>query len=244
LVASHVVEHVPDFVGWLNEIQEILKPNGILSLAIPDKRYCFDYHRPLSTMGQVLESFLRQSKRPSTQQIFDSSTLFATCNGKIAWDLSESIENNSFDFPTSEIDVWQKVCDNFSNNQYIDSHCWVFTPQSFLQILLLLTKLDLLNFTVKEFYPTSGCEFYVSLQSIDTKSKSLNDVRKLQIETINLAMQDIPTEEYELIRLHKAYNQISEMQKCISEMQNSKFWKLRTQWIKLKEILRLNSNNL
>jgi 2-polyprenyl-3-methyl-5-hydroxy-6-metoxy-1,4-benzoquinol methylase len=30
LIASHVIEHVPDLVGWLSEIRTILKPGGIL----------------------------------------------------------------------------------------------------------------------------------------------------------------------------------------------------------------------
>ncbi|MCY7273284.1 MAG: class I SAM-dependent methyltransferase [Phormidesmis sp. CAN_BIN44] len=42
VIASHVIEHVPDFIGWLSEVRGILKPGGILSLAIPDKRQCLD----------------------------------------------------------------------------------------------------------------------------------------------------------------------------------------------------------
>ncbi|WP_156748564.1 bifunctional 2-polyprenyl-6-hydroxyphenol methylase/3-demethylubiquinol 3-O-methyltransferase UbiG, partial [Mycobacterium sp. E3198] len=39
VVASHVIEHVPNPLGWFNEIHGFMEPGGILSLAIPDKRY-------------------------------------------------------------------------------------------------------------------------------------------------------------------------------------------------------------
>ena len=43
-VSSHVMEHVPDPIGWLIEIFEVLKPGAVLSLALPDKSFvsiCF-----------------------------------------------------------------------------------------------------------------------------------------------------------------------------------------------------------
>src|ERR1044071_6701862 len=41
-IASHVIEHVPDPIRWLGDIHDVLRPGGILSLAIPDHRRCFD----------------------------------------------------------------------------------------------------------------------------------------------------------------------------------------------------------
>jgi SAM-dependent methyltransferase len=45
VVASHVLEHVPDLVGWLDEVAAVLRPGGRLSLAMPDRRYTFDVRR-------------------------------------------------------------------------------------------------------------------------------------------------------------------------------------------------------
>src|SRR6185437_1662157 len=41
IIASHVIEHTPDLIGFLNDCDSILKDDGILSLAVPDKRFCF-----------------------------------------------------------------------------------------------------------------------------------------------------------------------------------------------------------
>jgi len=45
VVASHVIEHVPDLVGWLSDIHAALRVGGVLALVIPDKRFTFDLHR-------------------------------------------------------------------------------------------------------------------------------------------------------------------------------------------------------
>ena len=49
VLASHVIEHVPDLVTWLAEIRSILRPDGTLRLAVPDRRFTFDYLRPESS---------------------------------------------------------------------------------------------------------------------------------------------------------------------------------------------------
>lgn len=56
IVASHVIEHTTDLVGFLNGCAEILLPNGVLCLVVPDKRFCFDRMRPLSSLGEVMHA--------------------------------------------------------------------------------------------------------------------------------------------------------------------------------------------
>src|SRR3954465_13183503 len=44
LIASHVIEHLPDVVGSLRSAERLLEPErGVLLLAVPDKRFCFDF---------------------------------------------------------------------------------------------------------------------------------------------------------------------------------------------------------
>ena len=71
VVASHVIEHVPDLVGWLRDIASVLVEGGRLSLAIPDRRYCFDALRPPTTVGQILQAHFDQDTRPSVRAVFD-----------------------------------------------------------------------------------------------------------------------------------------------------------------------------
>src|SRR5437868_5724744 len=39
VIGSHVIEHFPDLLGFFISACRILKPTGILSLVVPDKRF-------------------------------------------------------------------------------------------------------------------------------------------------------------------------------------------------------------
>ena len=45
VVGSHVIEQIPDLVSWFTDVHSILKPDGPFRLAIPDRRFTFDYLR-------------------------------------------------------------------------------------------------------------------------------------------------------------------------------------------------------
>ena len=64
IVASHVIEHTPDLLGFLKDCESLLKPDGILLLAVPDKRYCFDVFQLLSSVGGVVQAHLERRTRP------------------------------------------------------------------------------------------------------------------------------------------------------------------------------------
>jgi hypothetical protein len=46
---------------------------------------------------------------------------------------------------------------------YLDLHAWCFTPHSFRLILSDLFDLGLVPFRELAFFPTEGCEFFVTL---------------------------------------------------------------------------------
>lgn len=52
---------------------------------------------------------------------------------------------------------------SISTEDYIDAHCWRFTPSSFRLIVSDLLNLGLIGLEIKAEFNTIGCEFYVSL---------------------------------------------------------------------------------
>ena len=63
VVANHVIEHLTDPIRALSEWHRILRPNGLLYLAVPDKRYTFDYSRDRTTLDHLVED--HQSEAPA-----------------------------------------------------------------------------------------------------------------------------------------------------------------------------------
>jgi SAM-dependent methyltransferase len=83
--ASHVIEHVPDIIGWLTQVHSKLRPGGILFLVIPDKGYTFDIPRRESTFTEALVAHRSALKHPSFAQVFDY--FYYSAPGVIAHDV-------------------------------------------------------------------------------------------------------------------------------------------------------------
>lgn len=170
IVASHVIEHVPDLVGWLQDLAGAMKPGGVLSLVVPDKRYTFDLQRPVTTLGEVIEAHLLGARRPSMRQVIDN------CYSGVVVDASEAWRRDltSADLPKITGDIalplaYDQAASLLHDPRYIDSHCWVFTPQSLLSLLDVLAQLKLLPLKVRSFTPTAAddMEFFLQLTPAD-----------------------------------------------------------------------------
>jgi glycosyltransferase involved in cell wall biosynthesis/SAM-dependent methyltransferase len=156
VIASHVIEHMPDFISFLNSIEVFLKENGVVALAIPDKRYCFDYFRPLATTGQILACHRKTRSRHVSQLAFDYAAYSAQNGGSIAWGqhpVQELCLVNSLEAAQR---FTQTVADS---EEYVDMHAWCFVPASFELILFELAILHETDLRVEEITATDGCEF-------------------------------------------------------------------------------------
>jgi predicted SAM-dependent methyltransferase len=54
VVANHFLEHTQDPIGTLLSAYRVLRPGGVLYLAVPDKRHTFDSERPLTPVDHLL----------------------------------------------------------------------------------------------------------------------------------------------------------------------------------------------
>jgi SAM-dependent methyltransferase len=57
VVANHFLEHTQNPLGTLLNAFRVLRPGGILYLAVPDKRHTFDRDRPVTPLDHVLRDF-------------------------------------------------------------------------------------------------------------------------------------------------------------------------------------------
>jgi SAM-dependent methyltransferase len=167
-VASHVIEHVPDLIGWLRQIHGALKAGGVLGLAIPDRRFTFDAYRNDSGIAEVLEAHIHAHCRPSVRQIIDSATL-STEAGWADW----RPDWQTGRLPPGVLErlpgVFAWVAKDIAGTStYVDTHCWVFTPASFLALAEAMTAIRRFPFVVEGFFPTEpgAIEFLVRLRSV------------------------------------------------------------------------------
>jgi 2-polyprenyl-3-methyl-5-hydroxy-6-metoxy-1,4-benzoquinol methylase len=160
-VASHVIEHTPDLIAFLDSAATLLKPEGVVILVIPDKRYCFDYFQPLTTTGQLLEAHADRRSRHTSRLAFDHFA-YAVADGDIgAWGQRPS---QGIRFMHALEDANEMFAAFENSSAYADLHAWRFVPSSFELLLLELARLGKTDWRVERTTPADGCEFFAWLR--------------------------------------------------------------------------------
>lgn len=85
IIASHVLEHIPNAIGFMKAASILLNENGVLSLANPDKRFTFDYLRPLTTSADMLEAYYEDRSNHTAKSIFSVQFNSVTNNSAEVW---------------------------------------------------------------------------------------------------------------------------------------------------------------
>lgn len=70
VIANHFFEHSENPVQTLSNLLRVVKPGGILYMGIPDKRFTFDFDRPV-TSYEVLKATYETNTRPDRNQLFE-----------------------------------------------------------------------------------------------------------------------------------------------------------------------------
>ncbi|HUS25903.1 MAG TPA: methyltransferase domain-containing protein [Nevskiaceae bacterium] len=63
VIANHFLEHCLDPIGAILTHHRVLKPNGTLFMAVPDKRHTFDVDRPTTTYQHLLQEHKHRDER-------------------------------------------------------------------------------------------------------------------------------------------------------------------------------------
>ncbi|ACI91766.1 conserved hypothetical protein [Afipia carboxidovorans OM5] len=173
VVSSHNLEHIPDPIRFIMGCRAILKDGGFLSLAVPDHRCCFDYFLPVSTLPDWLEAYFEKRSKPTAKQVFLRTYARAEqrkSSGKTYSSFNIDTDAGQIFAIEDELapgfDLWRDLNER-RDHEYIDAHCWFFTPESFKLICLDLQKLGLLPFVVDSVRGPNGNEFYAHLRASD-----------------------------------------------------------------------------
>lgn len=162
VVASHVLEHVPDLVGWLNEVRDVLRPGGRLSLCMPDNRYTFDVRRRTSSLAEVVEARLLGLRRPAVRATFDHFYWHVDVDTFALWR-----GERGHDDPPPDVETAMALARAAAEtDMYVDTHAWVFTDAGFVELIGELMRMDLIDLRFVSFTPvrTNEFEFFVTLE--------------------------------------------------------------------------------
>jgi predicted SAM-dependent methyltransferase len=179
VVASHVIEHVPDLVSWLRDIHGILNDGGVLALVVPDKRFTFDVFRRETSFWMVQEAVGRS--RPSIEVVIDHFMNNVHADAATLWAVSES--RNEFRRTTNP-GAYLDLIERYNRGEYIDAHCWVVTPRSFLELIGQIIDYYKIPYELSFFEttPLGKLEFYVQLRKSFVKTNWAARAKQAELE--------------------------------------------------------------
>ena len=190
VIASHVIEHVPDLITWLQEMRSVLSENGQVRLAIPDRRFTFDYLRRETRLCDVLDAYLRRARAPLPLAILDFMANVITVDVADAW---RGLDASQLRHIYSISQAISAARDAMENDTYHDVHCWVFTPRSFATLFAQMAEEGLHDFRCDSFHdtPQFDMQFFVSLRPSTVRSqivaswRAMHDLARITLPKID-----------------------------------------------------------
>lgn len=164
-VASHVFEHLPNPVGWLRDVASLLVQGGVIALAVPDRRYTFDFFRAETTAAQLVAHELAALTRPCLTQLADHYYHVRRVDTPAAWAAP----------PTPEVvprhhddDQVARILGRAVGGKYVDCHCTVWTSGHFSRVIPEVIRLRSLPLRIRWLDdPVPGTnEFLVQLERV------------------------------------------------------------------------------
>lgn len=161
IVASHVIEHVPCLLTWLESLHDVLARGGQVRLFVPDMRFTPDYLRPPTFMHEILGARFERRTRPTYETIFDHRYYH-----RVADKRNKAPHENWARPPQApppgveqyDIDLLQVGVDQakaeFDGTVYEDAHVWKWTPTAFAAHMDALHRVGLLKLRLETLVPT------------------------------------------------------------------------------------------
>ena len=164
VISSHSIEHLPDPIGFLVAAGRLAHPEtGTVSLAVPDKRQCFDVFRPLTSTGDWLDAWREKRGRHTGASVFDHEAYLAQVDGVSYW-AEPTVRRPRLMHTLDTAYRLYRDYEDGGRRDYVDVHAWVFTPASFELLMLELRLLGLIDWEVESCQTTAPHEFVVLLR--------------------------------------------------------------------------------
>lgn len=187
VVSSHAIEHQPDLVRHLNEVERVLAPGGAFYLLVPDKRYCFDHFLPETSIAQVMQAHAEGRRVHSLASVIEHGALTTHNDSGRHW---------AGDHGAPPADRAAAVAAALSRHGaaeggYVDVHAWQFTPDSFREMVTTLNALGLIGLEVAEVYDTvAGRNEFAAVLRADPAAASRARSRASAIPVVAMQTAD------------------------------------------------------
>jgi hypothetical protein len=141
-LASHVMEHVPNPLGWLHEILDCIEDGGVLVLLLPDRRGTMDYYRRETTFAEVVGWSIERPAHPTPTQVMDFLSQSFMDTGTLDFSSMPAFADAPRHYSDQDALGFARMVQEQRN--YLDAHVSVWTPESFAAVFERVIGLGLL----------------------------------------------------------------------------------------------------
>jgi SAM-dependent methyltransferase len=121
IIANHFLEHCEDPIGTIGNHLRKLRPAGVLFYTVPDKRYTFDFRRPLTPLSHMIDDH-EKGPAGSRREHYDEAAL-----------LTPKVEDGT---TLEEFERWAAGHARELEEESSSIHMHVWTQAEFLQLIL------------------------------------------------------------------------------------------------------------
>jgi SAM-dependent methyltransferase len=129
VIANHVLEHLSDPIGALKEWHRVLRSEGVLFLALPDKRRTFDRDRPRTTLGHLIADHRDRGAASRHDHYVEYSRLLHNKSGD---ELENDVANLMASDDSIHLHVWisEDIAESLDYARNVIGLCWTILEQA------------------------------------------------------------------------------------------------------------------
>jgi hypothetical protein len=213
-VASHVMEHVPNPVGWLNEILEVVNVGGKIVLFLPDRHHTFDYFRNETQFCDLVNLWIEQPSVPTPLQVLDFMTNCFAHYADVKWGADGAPIDTKR--PYTDVDAINTAVNVHVNGSYTDIHCTVYNPNTVKALFERIALHGLMNVSVSDIHVEHG-EFLMILTKLGEPER-MPPAKKVQMSGLPAAAHAMATKVSDSLDLAGVSRQIDELRQYVARL--------------------------
>jgi SAM-dependent methyltransferase len=128
IIANHFLEHAENPIGTIETHLGKLRPGGVLFYALPDKRFSFDFRRPVTPVEHLFADYEQGPERSRAEHFEEWCRLVVDADGAHRED----------ERPRPEDEVLRQARELEAREYSIHMHVW--TQDEFLRLLLAMRE--------------------------------------------------------------------------------------------------------